>query len=190
MIDALLYAVRDAIRNADWGYDAATCDLSVPTGQPPQGFGGDVYVAVHQLATASEMDNALDEYFGFALTLTLRVGKVPVSRIGDKLLASNLARRTGPNGSRSFNARAEQLRSVHHMGWGIIQDANTNLAAWEPDALVVSGFCEPARYRGMEIPYLVGAEWFQAEPDSDNLGLVAALRFEEARRLQPLATFV
>ncbi len=189
MLDALLYATRDAIRDAGWGYDTATCDLAGPGGQPPARC-GDVYVAVHQNATASEMDNALDEYLGFLLTLTMRLGKVPVYRVGDRLLASNLARRPGPNGSWSFNARAEQLRSVHHMGWGILQDANTNLVAWEPDAVVVAGFCEPARYRGLEEPRLVGGEWFGADPESTDVGLVASLRFEDARRLQPIATYV
>lgn len=189
MIDALLYAVRDNIRNAGWGYDTATCEIAGEQGQPPARC-GDIFLAVHQGPTSSEMDNALDEYFGFFLTLTMRVKGIGYDRVGDKLLASNLARRGGPNGSRTFNARMEQLRSVHHMGWGIIQDANTNLVAWEPDALAVAGFCEPARYRGMEVPRLVGGEWFWADPEAEDVGLVAALRFEGARRLQPLATFV
>lgn len=188
MIDALLFAVRDNVRDAGWGYDAATCEVAAEEGMPPPRC--DLFVAVHQGPTDSAMDNALDEYFGFFLTLTLRVKGVPLDRIGDKLLCSNLARRPGPNGSRSFNARVEQLRSVHHMGWGIIQDANTNLMAWEPDALLVPGFCEPARYRGMEVPRLVGGQWFSADPDSNNVGLVASLRFEGARRLQPIASYV
>lgn len=188
MIDALLFAVRDLVRGAGWGYDAATCEVVAPPGKPPGRFSG-VFVGVCQTPTSSEMDNALDEYFGFDLVLTMSV-RVGLDRVGDKMLALAEARRPGPNGCRSFNARAEQLRGVQHMGWATIALANQYMVEWEPGANLVPGFCEPARYRGMEDPYFVGGEWFWANPESDNVGLVAALRFEGARRLQPIASYV
>lgn len=187
MIDALLYAARDAIRGADFGYSEATCDI-MADGMPPAAC-GDIYVAVHQTSTYSDMMGALNEFWGFFVTLTMRFS-VPVDRVGDKVLASKLARQRGPNGQPSFNARAEQLRAFLHMDWGIIQDANNNLVAWSTDSPVIYGFCEPAAFKGMEAPVLVGGEWFSADPAGPDTGLKAELRFEDARRLQAIAHYV
>lgn len=186
MIDALLFAVRDAIINGDFGWDARVVSIR-PDGQPAP-FQGDVAVIVHEGASRSDMDNALNEYFAFAVTLTMRVA-VPWDRIGDALLAKKLARKRGPGGSPSFNSRAEELRAFLHMNWGILQDANDNLIAMEPDSMSIYGFCEPARYRGMDMPRFVGGEWFSANPEAQDVGLVAELRFEDCRRLQAIATF-
>lgn len=179
MIDALLYAVRDAAWR-DLGYDERTCDVRAD-GHPRQDM-GDVYVAVHQGTTRQGMDNALDEYFSFSLTLTMRV-TVPLDRVGDRLLALKLA------GDAGFNRKAERLRSFFHMAWGVIQDANNYISQWSSDAHSVYGFCEPARYRGMDVPSLVGGEWFTADPDAQDTGLRAELRFEDARRFEAIATF-
>ncbi len=180
MIDAILYAVRDAIRGAQYGYDHKTCEVMADGHPPPRC--GDWFAAVHQGASTSDSDNCLMEYFAFALTLTARV-VISLDRVGDRLLAKQLARETG------FNARAEQLRAFLHMNWGVLQDANNNLFAWSKATTQVNGFCEPARYRGMDVPVLVGGEWFNAEPDAMDVGLKAELRFEDARRLQPIATY-
>lgn len=179
MIDALLYSVRDAIRGAGFGYGTAQCDIR-DDGQPPPAM-GDIFVAVHQGASRSTMKNALNEYFGFNVTLTMRA-TVPYDRIGDQMLARKLAKEVG------FNRRAEQLRAFLHQNWGILQDANQYLIDMETNANVVYGFCEAAQYAGMEIPALVGAAWFLAESD-ERTGLKAELRFEDARRLQPIASY-
>jgi hypothetical protein len=142
-----------------------------------------VFVAVHQLATRSTADDCLDERYGFALTLTMRVAGVPLDRVGDRLLARSLAETTG------FNARADALRALGHMAWGWLQDANNLLLKRSTGTGTVYGFCEPARYRGMDEPRLVGGEWFQAGAEGD-VGLVATLRFEDCRRFQAMATFV
>lgn len=187
MIDALLHAVRDAIRSGGFDYDARSCEIMDDDHPPPRC--GDWFVSVHEGPSSSQMDNALDEYFSFILTLTARVRGVPLDRIGDQLLARKLARRAGPKGAPSFNARIEQLRGFLHMNWGVLQDANNNLVALEPDAMNVYGFCEPARYRGADNPVLVGGEWFGAEPEADDVGLKADMRFEDCRRLQAFQTF-
>lgn len=181
MLDALLYAVRDNIRSV-LGYDARTCEIR-DDGHPPPRC-GDWFAAVHQMRSRSEMVNALDEYFGFSVTLTARVTNVPLDRVGDRLLAKQLAETTG------FNAKADVLRAFLHMAWGVIQDANNNILARPTVLNQVYGFATPAYFNGMEIPVLVGGEWFWAMEDAGDMGIKAQMDFEGARRLQPIATYV
>lgn len=185
MIDALLYSVRDAVWAAGFGWDKTTCDLQ-DSGKPPPRC-GDWFCAIDQGASQSTMDNALNEYFGFAVTLTRRV-TVPLDRVGTAVLASRLARKLAKE--TGFNARAYQLATFLHMNWAVLGDANTILVGFEPNANIVAGFCEPARYKGMDIPKLVGGEWFSAQPDATDVGLVSELRFDDCRRLQPIAMYV
>ncbi len=187
MLDALLFAVRDAIRGDGFGYSEATCEV-MPDGHPPPRC-GDIFLAIHEGPTRSRADNCLDEYFDFFLTLTLRTAGVPIDRVGDQLLARNLARRVLPGQPKSFNARAEEMRAFMHMNWGVLQDANNNLVAFLPDAQTVYGFVEPARYRGMEVPVLQGGDWFASMPEASDVGLKSQLRFEDCRRLQAIATY-
>lgn len=189
MIDALLYSVRDTIRAAGIGYGIAECEI-MNDGQPPARC-GNFFVAVHGGSEQSDSDNQLSEYFGFLVTLTMRV-TVPLDRVGDQQIARNLAR--VPLGQRQgFYAKREQLRALLHMNWAMTvitgqtpNSANDNIAAWCTGT--VYGFCEPARYRGSEIPKLVGGEWFAADPDAEDVGIVSELRFEGARRFQPQTT--
>lgn len=187
MIDALLFAVRDGVRSAGFGYGEQTCDIQ-DDGHPPPAC-GPIYVAIHEGPSRSTARRNLDEYFAFALTLTMRVS-VPLDRIGNALLASKLARTAG-KGQPSFNARMEQLRAYLHMNWTITvvqgqtpNSANDNLAAWTPSGTVY-GFIEPAGYVGRDKPQLVGGEWFGSTPDAADVGLICEMRFEGARRMQP-----
>jgi hypothetical protein len=180
MIDALLYAVRDAIRNAGFGYGIPQCDIMVD-GNPPPSF-ADVFVAVHNGATKSTADNYLDERFSFLVTLTMRVS-LPLDRVGSHHLAINQVRRQTPGpGKMGFNARVEQLRAFLHMNWGIMQDANTNLVAWEPSINPVYGFSEPARHKGATVHALVSNDELTA--------LQSELTFADCRRFQAIATYV
>lgn len=186
MIDAVLFAARDAIRAAGLGYGVAECEI-MEDGRP-QANVGNLFVAVHETSSRSTGRNNLDEYVGFAVTLTMRV-VVPQARIGDQLLASKLARVRGP-GQPSFNARMEQLRALLHMNWqAFVQtgqtpsSANDNLVAWALSASLY-GFVEPPQYVGRDKPDLVRGDWFSAEPDTA-LGIKCELRFDRCRRLQP-----
>ena len=182
MIEALLFAVRDNLRSGGFGYDYATCEVMPAPGMPPP-RAGNVFVAVHQGSITSDMQNALDEYYDFSVTLTMRVATA-TDRIGDQLLAQKLARSTG------FNRRAEQLKVFLHMDWGILGDANNLMLELLPDLPGLYGFCEPARFATMESPVMVGAEWFGAEEESpEEMGLKAELLFVNARRLQAIATY-
>jgi hypothetical protein len=185
MIDALLLAIRDDIRKAGFGYDSpASCEI-MDDGKPPP-RAGNVFVAVHEGQVRSTNDNCLMEYYDWNITLTMRVA-VPLDRVGDQLLASKLARKHGP-GQPSFNARLEQLRAFLHVNWRIgLYNANANLIEMAPPGIIsVYGFIEPARYRSMEKPVLVGPDWFSATPESGHVGLKSELRFEGARRMQAL----
>lgn len=206
MLDALLYAVRDGIRNVNNGivnkalpYDHRNCEI-MEDGRPKPNS-GDIFVAVHQGAIRSDTDNFLNEYYSFSVTVTMRLTNVPLDRIGTEMLARQTAR------DRGFNHRCEQLRAFLHMNWGILQDANTKLVDFSKDLSplfflpgansgstmensVVYGFCEPARFRSMEIPTVVTGDWFTADPDANVLGVKSELQFQDCRRLQPLTTFI
>lgn len=184
MIDALLFAVRDGVRNAGFGYGVEQCEI-MDDGHPPA-RSGNIFVAVHEGPTRNTSTRNLDEYFAFSLTLTMRVTGIPVDRIGDQGLASKLARTTG-KGQPSFNARLEQLRAWGHMNWTVMASANTNLANWAPSNVsTIYGFVEPAHYAGAERPVLVGGEWLSAVPEAVDVALKAELRFDGARRMQPI----
>jgi hypothetical protein len=185
MQDALLYAVRDAILGGGFGYDESSCEV-MADGQPPARC-GKLFVAVHQADSrpGPDNDNSLQEYFGFTVTVTIRA-VAPPDRIGNSEIAVRQADRKG------LNRRLEELRAFLHMNWGVLQDANNNLAAWATETTgTVYGFCEPARYRGCSKPRLVGADWFSAAPGGkQQFGVAADLTFADCRRMQAIAVYV
>lgn len=193
MIDALLYAVRDTIRNAGINYGKAECEI-MDDGKPPP-RAGNWFASVHggRMRPGEANERNLYELYDFAVTLTMRV-IVPLDRVGDQQIARNvplkdansvpLAQRQG------FNAKVEQLRALLHMNWKMVvlqnqspNSANDNLSAWATGT--VYGFVEPAGYEGPEVPVLVGADWMGAEPDSEDFALKSELRFAGAKRFQP-----
>ncbi len=187
MIDALVYAVRDGIRKAGLNYDAASCEI-MDDGRPPPRC-GNFFAAIHDGAMASDADNQLNELYSFTVTLTMRV-TVPLDRVGDQQMARNITR--VPLGERQgFYAKTDRLRAFLHMNWQIVvltgqtpNSANDNLTAWSTGT--VYGFCEPMRFRSMDMPKLVGGEWFGAEADAEDVGMKAALTFGRCRRFQPV----
>lgn len=188
MIDALLYAVQDAIIAAGMNYGTAECGIEEDGRPPPRA--GNVFVAVHggRVHPGDANDRNLYELYDFSVTLTMRV-TVPLDRVGDQLMARNIVR--VPLGYRQgFNAKVDQLRALLHMNWKMVvlqgqtpNSANDNLAAWSTGT--VYGFVKPARYQGAEVPVLVGAEWFGAEPESEDFAIKSELRFANAERFQP-----
>lgn len=196
MIDALLYAVRDAIRAAGFNYGIAECEITDDGKPPPRA--GNVFVAVHggKSHPGNANERNLYELFDFSVTLTMRV-TVSLDRVGDQQIARNIA--LVPLGQRTgFNHKVEQLRGFLHSNWKITvlqgqrpASANDNLLAWAASAVdglatgAIYGFVEPARYQGAEVPTLVGADWLGAEPESENFALKSELRFTGAKRFQP-----
>lgn len=190
VIDTLLYAVRDGIRSASMNYGYAECEI-MDDGRPSPRC-GNVFVAIHggTWRPAYANDRNLYELYDFSITLTMRVVGVSIDRIGDQLIARNialvpLAQRQG------FNAKIEQLRAYLHMNWNRVvltgqtpNSANDNLAAWATGT--VYGWVEPMRWRGPSTtPKLVGGEWFSSEPDAEDVGVMAEMRFTDAKRFQP-----
>jgi hypothetical protein len=192
MMDALLYAVRGmnntsaGLWGAGFGYSVETCDI-MPDGKP-RPMSGDTFLAIHPGNTRSERDNMLFERYAFNITLTMKVTRVAMDRVGVRLLTSDvaqqLARKVG------FNQKADQIRAFMHMNWGVLQDANQNLINFNPQAELVYGFCEPARFRGMDLPVWALGDHFGSEPDSGDLGLKAELRFADCLRFQAIATYL
>lgn len=192
MIDALLYAVRDAIRAARFGYGPAECEI-MDDGKPPPRC-GNWFVAVHGGRSSPGPANSrnLDELFGFSVTLTGRV-TIPLDRIGDQMIARNLPLTINsvPASQRQgFNAKIEQLRGFLHMNWRatVLQgqtpnSANDNIIAWATGT--VYGFVEPARYQGETEPVLVGSDWLGSDPDAQDFALKSEMRYVGAKRMQP-----
>ncbi len=184
MIDALLYAVRDVVRDGGLGYDYKTCEIVGPDGAPPARC-GDVFLGVHgSPASESTMQNALNELFSFQLTLSMRCSNVPPDRVGDRLLATTLAQEKG------FNRRCRAVLTLLHMNWYVLHLANTYLLEWAPpEATQVYGFCEPARFAGVEDAQWADGVWYSGNPESSDVGLKATMRFEKCRRLQAIAVY-
>lgn len=172
-------------------YDQAACEI-MDDGRPPPRC-GNFFVSVHggKSRPAAANERNLDELFDYSVTLTARViGSL--DRVGDQQIARNIA--LVPLGQRQgFDHKLEQLRSFLHMNWRITvlmgqnpNSANDNILVWIPDLTVTYGFITPAHFRGaVEVPRLVGGEWFGADPESEEMGIACELRFEGARRLQP-----
>lgn len=188
MIDALLYAVRDGIRAANMNYGRAEVEI-MDDGRPPPRC-GNFFAAVHGGKSRSGSANKrnLHELFDFSVTLSCRIS-VALDRVGDQQIALNLNRVPDAQ-RRGFNAKVEQLRSYLHMNWQITvltgqtpPSANDNLAAWCTGT--VYGFVVPAAYQGEDLPKLVGGEWFGADPEATENGIVCEMRFVGAERFQP-----
>lgn len=187
MIDALLYAARDRVRSAGINYGRAECEIM--DDERPQPRCGKYFLSIHGGKVESKRDNQLYERYSFSATLTMRV-TVPLDRVGDQQIALSLER--VPLAQRNgFNAKIEQLRALLHMNWSIVvltgqtpNSANDNLIAWG-SGTGVYGFCEPMRYRGVEVPTLRGGEWFAADPSAEEVGIKATMRFADCLRFQP-----
>lgn len=188
MIDALLYAVRDTIRAAGFGYGKAECEIMVDGKPPPRA--GNFFVAVHGGRSKPGRANRrnLYELFDFDITLTMRV-TVAMDRLGDQQIARNInlvpvAQRQG------FDAKIEQLRTLLHMNWGMTvltgqspASANDNISSWATGT--VYGFVTPAYYEGSELPVLVFNDWLGAEPDAEKFAVKSEMNFRGAERFQP-----
>lgn len=179
--------MRNGIRAAGLNYDQASCDIN-DSGQPTPRC-GNFYVSIHDGMSRSDADNQLNEWYDFAVTLTMRV-TVSLDQVATAQMSRNISR--VPLGERQgFYAKADRLRAFLHMNWTITvlqgqtpASANDNLAAWSTGT--VYGFVEPMRFQSMENPKLVGGEWFAAEPDAEDMGIKATLQFGRCRRFQPV----
>lgn len=168
-METLLQANRDLIRS-QLNYTAAQCEV-MPDGQPPP-MAGEEFVAVHPDDWTNTDDNplSLDEIFGICVTLTFRVGYLPVDRTGSKGMLPLVS---------GWYARAGQVRALLHANYTAINNANTLIGATE------NGFIEPLSFRSGSVPQARGPDWFWSEDDRDPAaGYTIELRFGGARRKQ------
>lgn len=181
-----MYAVRDRIRAVGFNFGVVECEI-MDDGRPPPRC-GNFFASVHGGKQRNDASRNLDELSDFCVTLTMRI-TVPLDRVGDQQIYRNLAR-VLVGEREGFRAKVDQLRRLLHMNWAMTvqtgqtpPSANDNLVNWTSGT--VYGFTEPAKFIDAEDARLVGGEWFNAEPDVDDMGIVSELVFEGARRMQP-----
>jgi hypothetical protein len=190
MMDALLFAVRDGVRTAGFGYGEAECDIR-ESGKPPPRCGM-WYAAIHDGAVRSDRQNQLMEIYSFSVTLTARLVQVPIDKVGDQLIARNVP--MSPTINRTgFNKKVEQLRAFLHMNWKLVvvpnqspNSANDYLVQWCTGT--VYGFYEPMKYTGVPSVRFAPDDWFGDEQGVESVGLLAELRFDDCKRFQPIDT--
>lgn len=165
----LLNAVRDRIRSV-LSYTNFECDVQ-PDGAPDP-VSGQVYVSVHAGAIRNDDMESMDEYYEVLVTLTMKVGYLPVDAFGPQVITK---------ATTGLYARAAAIRKTCHMDYTAMTAANTALGG------SVNGFVEPLSYRGMGRPEVKGPAWFSAEDENDPpAGLALEIRFDGARRKQTL----
>lgn len=153
-------------------------------GEPPPRC-GKRFFSVHRGGRTNSARHSLDEEYTFYVTITLRVNE-PFDKIGVSLLSQF---QTAKNG---LDVLADQVRSVIHMSYPIMNAANATILADVSTQTVppatVYGFSEPPVFMGDDDPRRVGASWFNASVEDANppIGIAQTLRFGHARRLQPL----
>jgi hypothetical protein len=180
MIDALLHAVRDVIREK-FLWDERFCEIM--DDEMPPAKAGDWFASIYSTQEQSTSHRNLDVMFGFNVTLTRRLKGIPLDHIGISVLAPKLARKSG------WNKRADDLKNLLHMNWNVLNIANQYMCDWEMDAEAIYGFCEAARYTGREKASLVGPAWFGAVGDTP-AAIKGTLFFDYARRFQPPEVYV
>lgn len=175
---ALLVAVRNVLREPTpqgLGLAKAQCEVMFD-GQPPPNC-GELFVAVHPGDWQATDVEGMDERYGFDITVTVRVGKVPRDEMGLNALV-------GPTG-KSLDDWLEKIRALLHLdnqADQVLSSANTLIGAG------ANGFVEPPRFRGCSRPEPRGADWFGAEAHSHAekppVGLSQTLAFGGARHVQ------
>lgn len=175
---ALLTAVRNVLREAapnGLGLPKAQCEIMFD-GQPPPNC-GELFAAVHPAEWSAEDMEGLSEVYGFDITFTVRVGKVPRDEMGPNALV-------GPTGQ-SLDDWLEKTRALMHLD--SVQDQILN-AANKIIGSGASGFVEPPRFRGGSRPEPRGPDWFGADAHTHGatppVGLSQTLMFGGARRVQ------
>lgn len=158
------------------GFAELGADVTID-GQPHPGAGQWFY-AVHpgEWSGASE-DADLDEYIGFLVTLSLKVGFSPKDRIGRKYIETQ----------KGFekNFRRVIVPPGLHRNDSLMNAVNVQILADDPVAS--QGFCEPALFLGMSgPPEFKGAEWFTSAEDTKfaYAGMAQTAVFGKARRVQ------
>lgn len=174
---ALLEAVRNALRS-ELHFSEAECEITDQTGRPPPRC-GKRFIAVHRGGRIGRTQVALDEMYDVMVTVTLRINE-PFDRKG-----ANLVELT-ETGMDDLCDRIRALIGKDSLFNGICNAANAILKIDESDPSSPRGFREGLYFVDDNGIRDVGGDWFHAMPDAIEVGLVTAMRFTGARRIQYL----
>jgi len=173
---AYMKAVKNQIQTT-YSVDQTGCDVT-PDGRPVP-VAGQVFYAVHPGTITNSRQNALDEQYGFSVTLTMRTGYAPWDRVGSNVIADDSG----------LLAKAEALRVLLNMNYTVMAAANA-LIPNTPAAggSTVTGFVEPLVIQSVAYLGVKGPDWFFAEGVDDSAtGVAVELRFGRARRVQDVS---
>lgn len=170
-LNALINGVVKHLRSkSGLGLDDRMCGEQID-GQPPPNA-GQLYYGVHESSwTANDTDDALDEYFGVNVTITLRMGNVPADRRGLVVV-------------HDLRKKARECVAMLHKNYAVLDFANAEIGAAD------NGFIEPLLFQNALNTQVRGPDWFWAEGSDNadsNVGVSITLTFGGARRIQVVA---
>jgi len=175
---ALALAVRNYLRTQVPLKDEE-CEIMFD-GQPPP-MAGQRFASVWHAEWQAEDVEAIDEYFGLNVTVSVRTAYAPMDRGVFPLLADQQGL--------DLDHLVRKIMTAIHLdapgnpaGDAILNAANVIINA-EPTG-AANGFIEPLRFRGGSAIEPKGSEWFGAEPDSGVVGIAQTIHFGGARRVQ------
>lgn len=171
-MEALLFAVRNQLR-AKLNYSPQVCEI-MPDGKPSPGA-GEKFVAVYfgYENDAGSHGESLDQYFGVNVTLSVRIAKAPIDRVGPDIIA---VAGTG------LLAEARRIQAIIHMdpdGYAIVKAANVLIG---PN---FNGFIEPLQWTSTNYLGVQGAAWYRSKKGTAS-GVAVTLAFGKARRVEKI----
>lgn len=174
-------ATRDILKTA-LSLNTDQCEV-MPDGKPKPDA-GELFVAVHPGYWHARDIEGLEEEFGVRVTVTMRLGAVPLDRAGPS--AQDLL-------DAGLDAKCRQVMKALHLdvsGDAWLNAVNAYISADTPNA-PATGFVEPLRFRDGGTSEERGAEWFWAE-DAEHSdppsGLSQTMQFGGAVRVQSIET--
>lgn len=178
-LTALEQAVRDELRSG-MKLAESICDTRLPPGEPPVWSGSEYFAVWGSDWSAgeytAESDDTFDEVFAVTITITKRIGDIPLD-----VLPGEVLHRT----KLGLESTARKVIQTTIRGrFSICSRAQAILLDRQSTA-TIQGFVEPIRFLGVDPPSLVGPDWFGAEEGGD-AGLIMNVRLGNARRIQKL----
>lgn len=178
-----MLAIRDHLQNI-FGVDRNSCDVGFD-GQPKP-VAGELYIAVYPGTWQGDHGaHDLDEYFGVNVTVSRRLGAVPMDRWGSDILDKALD---------GLEAVCRQINQAIHKNYTLMQIANSvylgNVSA-PPSPFAI--FSEVLSFNSAGNPELKGPDWFSAPDLASEFeqtwaysGVAQTLAYVRARRTQQI----
>jgi hypothetical protein len=161
----------------------------MPDGQPPE-ESVDLFVSVHpaQWSQTNDAGTALDEAFGFQVTISMRGRRTPLHNWGRELLCK--PRRGTAQGG--LYAIAESIRAALHINYTPLTRANSLIdIAAAAQGTTANGFdSEPIFFAGCDLPIKRRPDWWGSNTESLSdkgspyAGMSLTMNFRPVRRVQ------